>query len=107
MHLDRIRSCVIKNDFRLTLHAEFERDADQITLAEIKEALLSIRLKIVEDYPNDPRGPSCLALGFTKENRPIHTVCGMGDEDTLVIITVYCPDPQEWINWDVRREQKS
>ena len=106
MRLDQISSCVASNNFRLTAHAEFERTADQITLTEIKESLLSARLKIVEDYPNDPRGSSCLAVGFTKKNMPIHVVCGMGDSGTLIIITIYRPDPQEWSQWDARKEQK-
>ena len=106
MDLNQIKSCVIKSNFRLTLHAEFERDADQITLAEIKEAFFSPHAKIIEDYPNDPRGQSCLVLGFTKEGKPIHAVCGMGDSDTLVIITVYRPDPEGWIKSELRREKK-
>ena len=75
MDLKQIQSLILKKKYRLTSHAEEERDADQIRLQEIEEALLSTRCKIIEDYPNDPRGPSCLILGFTKQNLPIHTVC--------------------------------
>jgi hypothetical protein len=82
-----------------------ERDADQITLQEITESLLSTDAKIIEDYPNDPRGPSCLILGFTKQNRPIHVVCGIGEPETLVIITLYRPDPNQWIHWEIRKEK--
>lgn len=51
--------------------------------------------KIVEDYPNDPRGHSFLLLGFDNESRPIHVVCSP-KEDYLAIITTYIPSLEEW-----------
>lgn len=107
MELKQIKSLVDQKDYRLTLHAEFEREADQITIEEIEEALFSPEAKIIEDYPNDPRGSSCLVLGFTKQKHPIHVVCGIGEPKTLVVITVYRPDPGGWIDWQIRKEQKS
>ena len=50
---------------------------------------------IIEDYPEDRRGPSCLILGFVGE-RPLHVVCGRLDADELLLITAYEPDPVEW-----------
>ena len=108
MEIEQIKNLVARREYCLTLHAEVERDADQITVREIEEAILSSEAKIIEDYPNDPRGPSCLVLGFTKEhNLPVHVVCGTGEPVSLVIITVYRPDPDEWIGWLIRRERKS
>ncbi len=69
----------------------------------IEEAILSLECKIIEDYPNDPRGPSCLVLGFTAQNLPIHVLCGMREPKVLIIITVYRPDPDKWIDWQIRR----
>lgn len=106
MDLKQIQTLIRQKKYRLTLHTEIERDAEQITTIEIEEALVSPSAKIIEDYPNDPRGHSCLILGFTKRNYPIHIVCGMGDSQTLVIITVYRPDPDEWIDWYIRKEKK-
>lgn len=51
--------------------------------------------KIIEDYPEDARGHSCLMLGFDDEKRPIHLVCAPKDE-YLAIITAYLPDTEEW-----------
>lgn len=34
---------------------------------------------IVEDYPQDPRGHSCLLLGFGDGHRAIHVVCSLKD----------------------------
>ena len=88
--------------YRLTLYAENERDANRIAVEEIREAFLSGRAEIIEYYPNDPRGESYLILGFTKQNRPIHIVCGIENLEMLVIITVYRPDLNEWIDWKIR-----
>ena len=58
---------------------------------------------IIEDYPDDPRGPSCLILGHSGE-RPIHAVCGRVDSDEILIITAYQPDPDEWeSDWTTRK----
>ena len=105
MDLKQIQYLIVQKKYRLTSHAEDERDADQIKLQEIEEALLSTRCKIIEDYPNDPRGPSCLILGFTKQNLPIHTLCGM-IEDIVILVTIYRPDPDEWFNWENRKGDK-
>jgi len=99
-----VKSSIRKCNYRLTFHAEEERDADQITKEEIEEDNLGKDTEIIEDYPNDPRGHSCLILGFTKEGRPIHLVCGVSQETVVIIITIYRPDPKEWINWRKRRE---
>lgn len=74
-------------------------------MQEIEEGLLSSETKIIEDYPNDPRGHSCLVLGFTKGNQPIHIVCGIQEDKILVIVTVYRPDIDEWIDWQIRKEK--
>ena len=50
---------------------------------------------VVEDYPEDVRGHSCLLLGRGQGDRPIHVVCSP-KEDYLAIITAYIPDENEW-----------
>ncbi|OFZ66047.1 MAG: hypothetical protein A2V79_04050 [Betaproteobacteria bacterium RBG_16_56_24] len=51
--------------------------------------------EIIEDYPEDARGHSCLMIGWGESNRPIHIVCAH-KEDYLAIITAYIPDEREW-----------
>jgi len=53
--------------------------------------------ELIEDYPSDPRGHSCLLLGWGEEGRPIHVVCSP-KEGYLAIITAYLPDPDQWAN---------
>lgn len=77
----------------ITLHGKEEARRDRIKFREVREALKSPTL--VEDYPEDPRGHSCLLLGFTKAGRPLHIVCSPKPYG-LVIITVYEPSLYEW-----------
>ncbi len=39
--------------------------------------------EVIEDYPDDARGHSCLILGFGTDNRPIHVVCTPKDNILL------------------------
>ncbi len=51
--------------------------------------------EVIEDYPEDMRGHSCLILGFGDDSHPIHIVCSPKDE-YLALITAYLPDEEEW-----------
>lgn len=100
--LEDVRRFVREGRYRLTLHAENERDQDRIPVREIEEGLCAPRAEIIEDYPSDPRGPSFLMLGFTEAGMPIHAVCAL--TEVLLIVTLYRPDPSRWIEWRRRRE---
>lgn len=51
--------------------------------------------EVIEDYPEDARGHSCLMLSFGFQGRAIHVVCAPKNE-YLAIITAYLPDPLQW-----------
>lgn len=74
---------------------------------EIKFLLWDNAPEIIEDYPNDPRGPSCLIIGTTDLNgRIAHIVCA--DPPNSAVITAYFPAetrPDQWSN-DFRHRQK-
>ena len=61
--------------------------------------------EVIEEYPNDARGHSCLLLGFGDRERPIHAVCAPR-EDYLAIITAYLPDMHEWSSNFRKRVEK-
>lgn len=86
---------VHKSEYYLTKHGEQERQNDNLTISEIKEALLNGL--ILEQYEDDVRGESCLVVGFTNLGKPLHIVCGKFNED-LAIITVYIPTPPKFKN---------
>ena len=71
-----------------------------ISAEEIEEVIE--QGEIIEDYPEDKRGASCLVAYINQ--RPIHVVCSPKD-DYLAIITAYLPDPELWSeNFKERRK---
>jgi Domain of unknown function (DUF4258) len=64
-----------------------------IATSEIESVV--IQGEVIEDYPEDARGHSCLMLGFGRDHQAIHVVCAPKDE-YLAIITAYLPDPTQW-----------
>ena len=51
--------------------------------------------EIIKCYPADTPYPSCLILGFTADNKPLHVVCAVA-ENNLSMITAYHPSMEEW-----------
>ncbi len=51
--------------------------------------------EIIEEYTDDPRGPSCLVFGRTREGQALHVVCAP-KRDYLVVVTAYSPSLIEW-----------
>ena len=92
--LNFIRNEIEKQSYEISLHADDERIADELTVSQL-EIVLS-QCKIIEHYPNDPRGESCLILGFTPEGIPVHIVCGKNPSGHLILITVYIPTMPKW-----------
>ena len=90
-----IRERANKKKFQLTGHAHKERQEEVIETRDVSEAL--VNCDILENYPDDPRGPSCLVLGYSG-SRAVHVVCGRTKGDWLLVITVYIPRPPKWIN---------
>lgn len=92
--LDRIRVAAAKRILFLP-HAvrQMSRPSRMISPAEIDAAITAGEL--VEDYPEDVRGHSCLLLGSGHGGRPIHVVCAP-KPDYLAVITVYIPHPNQW-----------
>lgn len=92
--LDFIAEEIKGQTYEMSLHADNERLAEEIGIIELEELLVSS--KILEDYPDDPRGESCLVVGFTPDGKPVHVVCGKNKNGRLFIITVYVPTMPKW-----------
>ena len=58
--------------------------------------------QILENYPEHRRGPCCLLLGYTGDQRPLHVVSTTA-QPVLVLITVYEPKPPKWVTPTQRR----
>jgi hypothetical protein len=100
--IQSIREKVKKGKYRISFtHTEKLRER-KIEIAEIEEAV-SIGA-VIEAYPDDPKGPSCLILGFTHQSRALHIVCGDLEDERILMITAYEPSSEEWEeNWKTRR----
>lgn len=103
--LQQIQDCFKLEKVLYTKHAKDEMEKEEfgeITDMEVFEAVLTG--KILETYPEDEPYPSCLIYGKTSKNRPLHIVCAYSKEsDIAVVITVYHPDPERWINFERRK----
>lgn len=87
MDITEIKAQVRNERYFYSVHADFERKADNLTLTQVESALLNGL--ILEHYPDSGRGESCLVVGFF-EDLPIHIVCGWRG-NRIVLITVYIP----------------
>lgn len=67
-----------------------------LTLKEIEGCFQADTIELLENYPADPRGHSFLILGFTQDDDAVHFVCSI-HEETLIVITLYRPDPDQWV----------
>ena len=101
-HLDEICTKIRDWQFELSRHATNQSIIRRITMQEVREAMETC--EILEDYPEDKYGPSCLILGFTKAKRPLHIQCSYPSRPLVKLITLYEPDPRRWINFKIRRK---
>jgi len=102
MEIGAIQEQVRQGDYEISYHAEKEPYAEDISLIDIETAILNG--EVLEDYPDDRRGESCLILGYG-EGRPIHVVCGYTSRRAIRVVTVYLPKPPKWLDERTRREK--
>jgi hypothetical protein len=87
--------------FEFSQHAVDQALLRHISVQEIREAVAVS--EVIEDYPMDKYGPSCLLLGFTTAARPIHIQVSHPTRPLIKVITVYEPNPERWIDQRSRR----
>ena len=71
--IDDIRTKFTSNEFNFSQHAVDQSILHHISVQECREAV--VNGVIIEDYPNDKYGPSCLIFGLTDVARPLHVQC--------------------------------
>jgi len=104
MDAQKIRKLIVQRKYEFSKHGERKRESDMIPVEKLEQALRDC--EVIEDYPDDPRGASCLVLGFYKQE-PVHAVCTIKtNPEELFLITVYDPSkhPDNWTaNYRKRR----
>lgn len=73
MEIDEIHRLVQQGRYEFSFHAQQERLDEDLDVREVEEVIA--RSEILERYPTDPRGESCLVLGYAR-GRPMHAVVG-------------------------------
>ena len=99
--IDEIRGRVARGDFEFSQHAVDQAIIRHISVQELREAIAGG--EVIEVYPEDKYGPSCLIFGMTRMGRPIHVQCSDPSRPLVKIITVYEPEAALWIEFKVRR----
>ncbi len=100
--LGDIRDKIVRRQYEFSKHAVDQTIVRDISVSELEQAI-SHRSEVIEDYPEDKYGPSCLVLGFTDAGRPLHVQCSYPVRPLIRIITVYEPDPELWIDLRIRK----
>jgi hypothetical protein len=101
--IDEIRTKIAAGLFEFSKHATDQSILRRISVQGLREAIDGG--EIIEDYPNDKYGPSCLIFGLTTTNRPLHVQCSYPSRPLLKVITLYEPDADLWIDFRVRKPQ--
>ena len=101
MELREIQRLVREQRYEVSFHAQQERLEENLDIEQIEEAIVQSG-EILEQYPDDPRGESCLMPGFAG-GVAIHVVVGWAtrkrdDERVLRLITVYKPTLPKWLD---------
>lgn len=101
--IDEIRDKIAAEQFEYSRHAIDQSILRRINVQELREAMAGG--EVIEDYPDDKYGPSCLIFGTTDDNRPLHIQCSYPSRPLLKIVTLYEPNPDLWIDYQTRKPQ--
>ena len=94
----QIRAAFRAGQYEVSRHAVVRMLRRVIHSSEIEEAIAGA--EIIETYPDDKYGSSILLLGLTRAGRPLHIQVAY---ERMRIVTVYEPDPTEWLDGRYRR----
>jgi len=101
VRIGNIRKKIETGLFEFSKHAVDQSIIRRISVQDVCDVINNGT--IIEDYPDDKYGPSCLIFGMTAEKRPIHIQCSYPSRPIVKIITLYEPNPIRWVDFIKRR----
>jgi hypothetical protein len=101
VRIGNIRKKIETGLFEFSKHAVDQSIIRRISVQDVCDVIKNGT--IIEDYPDDKYGPSCLIFGMTAEQRPIHIQCSYPSRPIVKIITLYEPNPIRWVDFIKRR----
>ena len=97
-----IREAIRARNYVFSAHASDRAAKRAIRAAQIEAAIANG--EVIEDYPDDKYGPSCMVFGYSDSRRALHIQVSYPPE--LKIITVYEPSIDEWeADWKTRKSE--
>ena len=101
--LSELRQVFRAGDYLVSRHFLTRLRERGIKLIDVADAIREDAPEVIEDYPDDARGASCLILCEAVDGTRYHVQCGYPPDAWL--ITVYVPDPRLWSR-DLRRRRR-
>lgn len=100
---DEVCEAVAVGRVYVSEHAYDEAVADDFSVVDVIDA--TPEGELIEDYPDDPRGRSCLVLLRAGDRVAAHAVWAYDDgSGRAILVTVYRPDPARW-SGDMRQRR--
>jgi hypothetical protein len=99
--IDGIREKFVSGEFEFSRHAVDQTIRRQIAVVEVRQAIATG--EVIEDYPEDKYGPSCLISGRTLAARPLHLQVSHPSRPIIKVVTLYEPDSDQWIDFRTRK----
>lgn len=104
MQIDILQKYCGQSKVKWYKHALERMQERDISREDVKNCIM--HGEIIEDYPDDFPHPSCLIFGYTMQNKVIHTVVSLGNEE-IGVITAYFPNIIKFENdLKTRRKEK-
>ena len=98
-----IKKKIDSGQYEFSKHAVDQSIIRKISVKEVREVFRGG--EVIEDYPEDKYGPSCLVFGLTRAKRPIHIQCSYPSRQLIKIITMYEPSSENWLDFRKRKVQ--
>lgn len=100
MNIAVIQAKILEGNYRFSDHAIKRMMERSVERKEVEYIILYG--EIIEEYPDDKYSPSCLIYGQTLSGRSLHVQVSLPPK--VIVITVYEPESEEWINYRIRRQ---